>query len=377
MAFTNNIITQFVGFVDGRLVNFVSTKAQAVMTTIEPTFVMCMGLYVVMMGFLYMTGKVEEPLMEFTKRVAKMAIVGTAALQMGQYNALVVETFQNSPQALATAFTGSGGDMAAQLNTMFNQLCDVVWKLYDSAGLTDPGPAIMAGMLVLVGGAMIAYTLFLIVLSKLVTGILLALGPVFIISMLFNATQRFFERWIAQLTNYGLVGVLTVAVNSFVSEAYSSYLTNIASGEVEIMMTVPIIVMSIVCVLIMGQITGIASGLAGGISLSSMGLGRMALRNLTSGASKAMDTAAKTTGLDRLNPMKRIQQRAAARDRVETGRHEERYKAKNADKLAGDAARNKELREAAMKRSARNNTEGSVQRTQPKQQSQRQTPRAA
>lgn len=377
MSFTNNVVTQFVSFVDSRLVNFVSTKAQAVMTTIEPTFVMCMGLYVVMMGFLYMTGRVEEPLMEFVKRVAKMAFIGTAALQMGQYNALVVETFQKSPEALASAFTGSSGNMADQLNTMFNQLCTVAWKLYDSAGLTDPGPALMAAMLILVGGAMIGYTLFLVVLSKLVTGILLALGPVFIISILFNATQRFFESWIAQLTNYGLVGVLTVAVNTFVSDAYASYLNSLANTEIELMMTVPVILMSIVCVLIMAQVTGIASGLAGGISLSSMGLGRMALRSVTGAASKAADTASKATGLDRLNPMKRIQQRAAARDRVETGRYEERYKAKNADKIAADGKRNKELRDAAMKRAARKNNEGSIQRAKPQQDSRTQTARAA
>ena len=44
--------------------------------------------------------------------------------------------------------------------------------------------------------------------------VLLALGPLFILLTLFDATRRLFDAWIHELTNYGLVSVLTVMVTT-------------------------------------------------------------------------------------------------------------------------------------------------------------------
>ena len=41
---------------------------------------------------------------------------------------------------------------------------------------------------------------------------LLALGPLFIALLFFESTKRFFEAWIAQLSNYAFITVLTVLV---------------------------------------------------------------------------------------------------------------------------------------------------------------------
>ena len=55
--------------------------------------------------------------------------------------------------------------------------------------------------LVAAGGA-------IIIVAKVVLGVLVALGPIFIASLLFDATRRFFERWVAMVVTYGLLIVL-------------------------------------------------------------------------------------------------------------------------------------------------------------------------
>ena len=47
--------------------------------------------------------------------------------------------------------------------------------------------------------------MFLIALSDIALAVLLALGPLFIAMLLFDATQRLFSAWIAQLTTYALI----------------------------------------------------------------------------------------------------------------------------------------------------------------------------
>jgi type IV secretion system protein VirB6 len=45
-------------------------------------------------------------------------------------------------------------------------------------------------------GLVCVYTMFLIALSSIALAVLLALGPLFIALLLFDATRRFFEAWI-------------------------------------------------------------------------------------------------------------------------------------------------------------------------------------
>ena len=48
-------------------------------------------------------------------------------------------------------------------------------------------------------GMLCIYAMFLIALSSIALAVLLALGPLFIALLFFDATKRFFSAWIAQL----------------------------------------------------------------------------------------------------------------------------------------------------------------------------------
>jgi type IV secretory pathway VirB6-like protein len=111
-------------------------------------------------------------------------------------------------------------------------------------------------------------------LSSIALAVLLALGPLFIALLFFDATRRFFTAWIAQLANYALITILTVMVAALLLKIVQSYAAQTAARGAAIL-TVDALNMMLIALLVflvLRQVMPIASGLAGGGSLSSLGV---------------------------------------------------------------------------------------------------------
>jgi type IV secretion system protein VirB6 len=110
-------------------------------------------------------------------------------------------------------------------------------------------------------------------LLSVVAAFLLALGPLFIVLLLFNATRRFFEQWVGQLANYALITVLVALVASMLLGVVRSYSASaVASGAaVSIAEAARLCVMAALIFLILRQVPSIAGGLSAGIALSTYG----------------------------------------------------------------------------------------------------------
>jgi type IV secretion system protein VirB6 len=123
-------------------------------------------------------------------------------------------------------------------------------------------------------GMLCVYTMFLIALSSIASAVLLAIGPLFIVMLLFDATRRFFDAWIAQLANYALITILTVLVAALLLQVVKSYAAQTAARGAALV-TVDALDMVLVAVLVfllLRQVMPIASSLAGGLALSSLSL---------------------------------------------------------------------------------------------------------
>jgi type IV secretion system protein VirB6 len=118
------------------------------------------------------------------------------------------------------------------------------------------------------------YAMFLIALSSIALAVLLALGPLFIALLFFDATKRFFAAWIAQLANYAFITVLTVMVAALLLQVVQSYATQTAARGTAILTVdaLHMVLIAVLVFLVLRQVMPIASGLAGGIALNSFGL---------------------------------------------------------------------------------------------------------
>lgn len=266
---------QFWTWLTSQLTDYIATKSAAVAGAIEPAVVTLATIYVMIWGFLSMTGRIQEPIWEGVKRILFIAIVLGLGLRLWLFNSLIVDTFFTGPGQLASVIAGSS-DPVAVIDTIWDKGGTVASNLWNKGGVLsgDFGFYLAGAIVYLIMGGVAVYALFLLALSKLALALILAIGPVFICLLFFETTRRFFEAWIAQLANYALVAVLSTLVATLMLKVVSSYATQTAARGAAIVTVdaLNMVLCAALVLLIMRQIMPIASGLASGIALSSFGV---------------------------------------------------------------------------------------------------------
>jgi type IV secretion system protein VirB6 len=258
-----------------RLVDYVSEHVAALAVAIEPAAVTLAVVYVMVWGFLHLKGSIQEPVVAGALRIVRLVVVLGVGLRLWQYNALLVNSFTTAPIELASALVGSA-DPIGTMDALWEQGGQVAATLWDKGGVFngDVGYYLAAAVVYLLMGAVCVYALFLMALARVAVALLLAVGPLFIVMLLFETTQRFFEAWLAQLVNYALVGLLAVLTASLMMTVVEAYAAQtVAKGAA--ILTVDALDMLLVAglvLLLLRQVMPIAARLAGGVSLGSFGV---------------------------------------------------------------------------------------------------------
>ena len=257
----------------GQLATYIGTTTAKVAATLEPAIVTMSVVYVMVWGYLHLTGRIEEPFSVGLKRLSTLAVVLGVSLHLWLYNSVMVDTFYQAPTQLAAAIAGTA-DPVSTIDTIWEQGGTVAGYLFTDGGhwSTAGFGYFIAGMAVwCLVGLLCVYTMFLISLSSIALSVLLALGPLFFVALLFEHTKRLFDAWIAQLTNYALITVLTVLVSTLLLQIVASYASQtVARGSgVATVDSLDMVLVSVLVFLVMRQVMPIASGLASGVSLSS------------------------------------------------------------------------------------------------------------
>src|ERR1700729_972958 len=261
-------------WLNGQLAAYIGDNTSRLAEALEPAVITLATIYVMAWGYLHLTGKITEPFEAGLKRIGLIALVLGVGLRLWLYNTVIVDTFYNAPAQLAAAVVGST-DPVSTIDAIWNSGGTVASNLWDKGSLfTDPGFRVAGGVVWCLVGLLCVYAMFLIALSNIALAVLLAVGPLFIALLFFDATKRFFAAWIAQLANYALITVLTVMVVALLLQIVKSYAMQTAALGTAIL-TVDILHMLLVAALVflvLRQVMPIAGGLAGGVSLSSFGL---------------------------------------------------------------------------------------------------------
>lgn len=211
----------------------------AVLTTL-------MTLYVALIGYQFMLGRGGLRIGDVTLSVVKLAAILSFATQWDTYQAIVVRVLFDGTAQIATAMlhldsaTGSGGDIFDRLQRAFDIL---------SAAPTPPVPAKPTGPLAavpqiaalqalpLVGGGLKAlalkaaatmllfFSLGVLLATKVVLGVLLAIGPIFIALLLFEVTRGLFEGWLRATLAFAFAPITTIFLLAVMLELLEPSLT--------------------------------------------------------------------------------------------------------------------------------------------------------
>src|SRR5271168_1496494 len=265
----------FWSWLNGQLAGYIGDNTARLAGILEPAVVTLATIYVMAWGYLHLMGKIEEPFDAGLKRIALIALVLGVGLRLWLYNTVIVDTFYSAPAQLAAAMVGAN-DPVGTIDAIWDSGGIVAGNLWDKGGLWkgDFGFYLAGAVVWCLMGVLCVYAMFLIALSSIALAVLLALGPLFIALLFFEATRRLFSAWIAQLANYALITLLTVMVAALLLHVVQSYAAQTAARGSAIL-TVDALNMMLIAVLVflvLRQVMPIASGLAGGLALHSFGI---------------------------------------------------------------------------------------------------------
>lgn len=263
---------------------YVNDVATDVITAITPVATTMLLIYMALWGWSMVRGVISEPVTDGVSRILRLTVIGSIALSLGHYNAFLGDFLWNSPDALASVVTGGAASPLSSvqfLDKLLSQMFDYGNAYYQAAwadssfGIPDLGKLAGAVLSWLAGIAVTGYGAFLYALSKMALAIILAVGPIFVLLTIFEPTKRFFDAWIGQALNYVFMVMLTAAAVSLILAILNGYLGSAAAAAAmattEIAGIIPAIVFSLIGLLVLMQISPMASALGGGVAIGTLG----------------------------------------------------------------------------------------------------------
>jgi type IV secretion system protein VirB6 len=268
------VFQTFWTWLTARLAAYISVHTAATAAAIEPAAVTVAVVYVMVWGYLHLRGKVDEPIVTAAVKLLTIVVVFGVGLRLWLYHSVIVDTFFVAPAELAARLVGAT-DPVVMIDTIWDRGGSVAGSLWDKGGLLtgDLGFYIAAAAIYALVGFVCVYTMFLIALSRVALAVLLALGPLFILLALFDATRRFFEAWLHELSNYALVAILTIMVCALMLDLVEAYAAQTAARGAALM-TVDVLNLGLAAglvLLVLRQVPPLAARLAGGLALSGFG----------------------------------------------------------------------------------------------------------
>lgn len=300
-----NAVTVFQGVgtsLENATKTFVSDVVANTITTIYPWAISGLTLYIILYGYMVMMGHIEEAASTSVIKIAKIIVISALALNADVYLNMVMPAIQGIGEGLTAAFSGNkeGGSIYQTLDNALGRGIDLVLHCHEKAaegGLTQINVVIgwyLVALLFIVGMVpVVVLGGVAIVVSTLYLKLLLAIGPFFILGLMFPVTSKFFDSWIGYAMNHMLVVAIMGAVLALGLNIYEEYFKRLAEGQDALNMLRAALEMLVAGAILAGatQAAGhMASSLAGGISMAISS--RRDLKNAAQDVGKDLKTAA-------------------------------------------------------------------------------------
>jgi type IV secretion system protein VirB6 len=126
-----------------------------------------------------------------------------------------------------------------------------------------------------IGSLLCVYALLQFIYAKMMMAVALALGPIFILFLLFDSTKNLFAAWLHTLITLALIPIVTSAILVLMLSVINVTLPSIKlpAESMQFYGIAPFLALSLATTLILSQVFHICTSLGGGISLSSMSQG--------------------------------------------------------------------------------------------------------
>lgn len=279
-------------YTDAVTTTYITDGAATVAGAFQGTATNLLIIYVMFYGWSMMRGVISEPVMDGVSRIIKMSFVFTFATNSARYSSDVADFLYKWPSALSGAMSGSQITSTTQiLDNILSAGLDLGVQSWQVAGLQNLGGYVIGIILFAQTCVVTAIAAAIIIISKFGLALLLALGPIFILMMLFEATRKIFDMWLGVVLTAGftivLVSMASNLVFKFYAAAFDAASANAAANEGIVTLTdiAPASVSGVIATFFLLGTPLLASGLGGGVSTASAGAAGWAYDKIK-GASK-------------------------------------------------------------------------------------------
>ena len=280
-------IDTLIANVDGIILGFVQGSFGSLTTTIQIMWQLMFVVFIAIYGYKVMiSGRFSAS--DLLMHSVKIIILLTLATEWGTFFTFVYQMVTDLPSDIAgQIMQGAASSMGqnAQANTQvsantalsafFDRGMQVMQTLLQGAGWTDVGLYFYAGAVGFGTIALVGYAGMLIILAKIAVAILLAVGPIFILLLIFSHTKGLFEGWLRTLLNYAVIPIFVYTLLAFLLTIDEQPLKNLevnSSVQSALITAVgPFVLTSLISMLLLMQVMNIAASITGALSLSSMG----------------------------------------------------------------------------------------------------------
>ncbi|MDR5826341.1 type IV secretion system protein [Caballeronia sp. LP006] len=252
-----NATSQIFTYMDTVVSQFVATNLSNVISFAAPIVALGLTMALMIEGLFLIGRPNAEPLSSLVNRFIRYAIVIGIASAGGWYQTKLANVAMHIPDELASVFVLDGQTSAHAQTTISNSIdqamdngLNVARKAFEGAGVMS-GPSLanlILGVTVLfVTAIMCGIGAGLILMSKVMLGITICFGPIFIFLLLFESTKSLFTRWMGSAVNYGLVTVLFSAVFGLLLYFFKAAISAASADNPD----APIMVSIVTCVLLL------------------------------------------------------------------------------------------------------------------------------
>lgn len=280
--------------------NFVHDGYQALATALKVPLASCIVLYIVLVGYAMIRGKIDKPQDELWKFSLKVGAIYMLAMNWNMFALYIRDFFVSGSELVATLLLGLVHSKAIStsinqsLQNVLNEVLALGSILFEASSVRKITP-LFAGVLVLLSGcATVGLAFIEIVIARFMLSLILCTAPLFIIFILFEQTKSLFERWLSMLISYSLVLVFVSAVAGLCAHL-TYWVTAMALGDTAptAAIWIPLFLVACLCVMTVSQASSLGKSIGGAFHAAG---GTSMVQGFASNARNTFDSARKTFG---------------------------------------------------------------------------------
>lgn len=264
--------------VDAVIANFVVTAYQNFVHAHTGIITLVFTVYIMTMGYQFIYHTHHFHLGQIVRQISVMLCVYGLIMNWYLYNIFVYRIFTSEPENIAKILIKSAGNfqfsgnISQALNMIFDQVVNSSMGLFSQVSFNSLEFIFYGALVFGIGLALCVFALLLFVYAKMMMAVGLALGPIFILFILWDATRGMFNAWVNKLITTALVPIVTSAILMLMLSVVAVTLPqlNVPPDSQKFYGIIPFLGLGLITILILSQVFRICGSLGGGIVLASI-----------------------------------------------------------------------------------------------------------